>query len=88
MEDYFKDAIVYYYKYLIKEGYSDPVRIIISNFLEAVKITKEQEEYIKDKTNVDIKTINNLLILIKKMKADNKIDIQSLDLIESYLMKL
>ena len=88
MKDYFKDAIVYYFKHLAEEGYKDPVRIIISDFLETIKITKEQEEYIRKETGVKKNDIDNLLILIKKMKVDKEIDIQSLNLIENYLKKL
>ena len=88
MKEYFKDAIVYYYRFLVKEGYKDPVRVLISDFLETVKVTDEQEKYMKKEAGVNSKDIDNLLILIKKMKADKEIDIQSLDLIENYLKKM
>ena len=42
----------------------------------------------KKEAGVNSKDIDNLLILIKKMKADKEIDIQSLDLIEKYLKKM
>lgn len=88
MKEYFKDAIAYYFKWLSGEGYSDPVKIIISDFLDTIKITKEQKEYIQNKAGVKSDDIDNLLILIKKMKMDNKVDMQSLDLIEDYLKRM
>lgn len=88
MKEYFKDAVVYYFKWLAGEGYNDPVRVIISDFLDAIKVTKEQDDYIKKTANINKNDIDNLLILIKKMKMDNKIDTESLNLIEDYLKRL
>ena len=88
MKDYFKDAVAYYFKWLSGEGYADPARVIISDFLDTIKVTKEQENYIKKTASVEKKDIDNLLILIKKMKMDKEVDLQSLDLIEDYLKRL
>ena len=89
MQDYFKSAIAYYFKYLVDNGYNDPVKVIISDFLDTIKITKEQRDYILKENSIDDKdNINNMLVLIRKMKADNKIDVDSLDLIENGLKHL
>ena len=88
MKDYFKDAVAYYFKWLAGEGYSDPARVIIADFLDTIKVTKEQKDYINNSIPANKKDIDNLLILIKKMKMDNKIDTESLDLIEDYLKRM
>lgn len=88
MKDYFKSAVAYYFKHLIGEGYSDPVQVIIYDFLETIKITKEQQNYIMKTFNIEENDIFNLLILIKKMKSDKKIDEESLDLIADYIKHL
>ena len=89
MEEYFKSAIAYYFKYLIDNGYNDPVAVIISDFIDTIKITDEQREYILNKNKVtNNDTINNMIILIDKMKADGKIDVDSLNLIRKGLKHL
>ena len=88
MKDYFKSAIAYYFKYLVGEGYSDPVQVIIYDFLETIKITKEQQDFIINSFDINKKDIFNLLILIEKMKSDKKIDEESLDLIADYIKHL
>lgn len=89
MEEYFKSAIAYYFKYLIDNGYNDPVAVIISDFTDTIKITDEQREYILNKNKVtNNDTINNMIILIDKMKADGKIDVDSLNLIRKGLKHL
>lgn len=88
MKDYFKSAVAYYFKYLVGEGYNDPVQVIIYDFLETIKITKEQQKFIKKTFNIEENDIFNLLILIKKMKSDKKIDEESLDLIADYMKHL
>lgn len=89
MEEYFKSAIAYYFKYLIDNGYNDPVAVIISDFIDTIKITDEQREYILNKNKVtNNDTINNMIILIDKMKADGKIDVDSLNLIKKGLKHL
>lgn len=89
MDEYFKSAIAYYFKYLIDNGYNDPVAVIISDFIDTIKITDEQKEYIKNKNKVtNNDTINNMIILIDKMKADGQIDVDSLNLIRKGLKHL
>lgn len=89
MDEYFKSAIAYYFKYLIDNGYNDPVAVIISDFIDTIKITDEQREYILNKNKVtNNDTINNMIILIDKMKADGKIDVDSLNLIRKGLKHL
>ena len=88
MKDYFKNAIAFYYKHLLEEGYEDPIKVMISDFVNTVKITEEQERYINSMTKQEFKMIENILILIKKMKQDNKYDEKSLDLIEKGLSSL
>lgn len=88
MKDYFKSAVAYYFKHLVGEGYSDPVRIIIYDFLETIKVTKEQQNFMMKTFNIKENDMYNLLILIKKMKADKKIDEESLDLIADYIRHL
>ena len=88
MKDYFKSAVAYYFKYLAEEGYNDPVQVIIYDFLETIKITKEQQDYIMKAFNFEKGDIYNLLILIEKMKSDKKVDIESLDLIANYIKHL
>lgn len=88
MKDYFKSAVAYYFKYLAGEGYSDPTQVIIYDFLETIKITKEQQNFIMKTFNIRENDIFNLLILIKKMKLDKKIDDESLDLIADYIKHL
>jgi len=88
MKDYFKSTVAYYFKYLVGEGYNDPVQVIIYDFLETIKITKEQQDFIINSFDINKKDIFNLLILIEKMKSDKKIDEESLDLIADYIKHL
>jgi hypothetical protein len=88
MKDYFKSAVAYYFKYIVGEGYNDPVQVIIYDFLETIKITKEQQDFMINSFNINKKDIFNLLILIEKMKSDKKIDEESLDLIADYIKHL
>lgn len=88
MESYFKNAIVFYYKYLLEQGVDDPIRVIIGDFISTVKITKEQQEYIKNMSDKEFKMIENIIILISKMKLDKKYDEKSLDLIQQGLSNL
>lgn len=88
MKDYFKSAVAYYFKYLIGDGYSDPVQVIIYDFLETIKVTKEQQNFIMNTFNIRKNDIFNLLILIEKMKVDKKIDEESLNLIADYIKHL
>lgn len=88
MVNYFKNAIVFYYKFLLEDGCEDPVKVMVSDFVNTVKITEEQERYINSMTKQEFKMIENILILIKKMKQDNKYDEKSLDLIEKGLSSL
>jgi hypothetical protein len=88
MKDYFKSAVAYYFKYLVGEGCNDPVQVIIYDFLETIKITKEQQDFMINSFDINKKDIFNLLILIEKMKSDKKIDEDSLDLIADYIKHL
>lgn len=88
MKEYFKSAVAYYFKYLAGEGYNDPVQVIIYDFLETIKITKEQQDYMMKSFNIEKGDIYNLLILIDKMKSDKKVDDESLDLIADYIKHL
>lgn len=88
MKDYFKSAIAYYFKYLAGEGYSDPTQVIIYDFTETIRITKEQQNFIMKSFDIKQNDIYNLLILIEKMKLDKKIDEESLDLIADYIKHL
>lgn len=88
MEEYFKNALIFYYKDLVQKGYSDPVKIIIGDFVRTITITKEQQDYISKMTELDSKMIDNLLILITKMKYDKDYDEKSLDLLEKSLVHL
>lgn len=89
MKDFFKSSIAYYFKYLVDNGYNDPVKVIISDFINTIKITQEQKEYILNKNSVkNNDTINNMIILIEKMKSDGEIDVDSLNLIQEGLKHL
>lgn len=88
MKDYFENSLIFYYKDLVQKGCSDPVKIIIGDFVRTITITKEQQEYINKMTELDSKMIDNLLILISKMKNDEKYDNKSLDLLENGLKHL
>lgn len=88
MRDYFKSAIGFYYKDLAEKGCDDPVKVIIADFVNTVKITKEQEGFIYTMTKEDSKLLDNILILIAKMKIDKKYDGKNLDVIEKGLLHL
>lgn len=88
MKDYFKSAIAYYFKWLCERGYNDPVKVIISDFLDTVKITEEQKKYIVNATHTKQNNIDSMIILIKKMRSDGEIDNEALDLIEEGLRHL
>lgn len=88
MENYFKSSISYYFKWLVDNGYNDPMKVIISDFLNTVKITDEQREYIASQTKIEKNNIDNILILLKKMKVEKKIDVEAINLIEKELKKL
>ena len=88
MKDYFENSLIFYYKELVEKGCSDPVKIIIGDFVRTITITKEQQDYINKMTELDGKMISNLLILIAKMKSDKEYDEKSLDLLEKSLIHL
>ena len=88
MKDYFKSAIAYYFKWLCERGYNDPVKVIISDFLDTIKITSEQKKYIEDSASIKKTNVDSMIILIKKMKVDGEIDLESLNLIEEGLKHL
>ena len=88
MDDYFKSAIVYYFKYLVDNGFNDPMKVIITDFLDTVKITEDQKKYIYDNTGIKSNGIDNMIILIKNMRMQNEIDQESLKLIEDGLKRL
>lgn len=88
MKDYFKSAIAYYFKWLCEQGYADPVKVIISDFLSTIKITDEQKKYIVKTTNTKSNSVDSMIVLIKKMREDGEIDHESLNLIEDGLRHL
>lgn len=88
MKDYFKNSLIFYYKDLVNKGFDDPVKIIIGDFVNTITITNEQQEYISKMTEQDKKMIDNLLILILKMKNDKEYDNKSLELLENWLRYL
>lgn len=88
MKDYFKSAIAFYYKDLLEKGCDDPVKVIIADFINTVKITKEQQEFIHRMSEKEVKMLDNLLVLIAKMKIDEKYDSKSFDLVEKGLKHL
>lgn len=88
MKDYFENALIFYYKDLVEKGFDDPVKIIIGDFVRTIVITKEQQEYINKMTELDSRMIDNLLVLILKMKNDEKYDSKSIELLENGLKHL
>lgn len=88
MDDYFKSAIVYYFKYLVDNNFNDPIKVIITDFLDTVKITEEQKKYIYENTGIKNNGIDSMLVLIKRMRMQNEIDQESLKLIEDGLKRL
>jgi PP-loop superfamily ATP-utilizing enzyme len=88
MEDYFKSAIVYYFQHLVKNGSNDPVKVIIADLLDTVKITEEQKKYIYEQTGIKQNQVDSMLILIKKMRVTNEIDQEALKLIEEGLKQM
>lgn len=88
MDDYFKSAVVYYFKYLVEHGYNDPVKVIINDFLDTIKITDEQKKFIYNNNKVESNTVDNMMVLIKKMRISNEIDQEALKLIEDGLKKM
>lgn len=91
MKEYFNSTIVYYLRHLSENGCPDPVREIVSDFTEYMKnhISKEQKGYIeKNIKSSSVKTIEDMLILVKTMRVSNKYDEQSLKLIEEGLKSL
>lgn len=87
MEDYFKSAIAYYFKYLVDNGYNDPIKVIVSDFLDTVKMTDDQREYIKSNTKIEENTIDNIITLLRMMKTTGKVDNEAINLIEAELKK-
>lgn len=87
MEDYFKSAIAYYFKYLVDNGYNDPIKVIVSDFLDTVKMTDDQREYIKSNTKIEENTIDNIITLLRMMKTTGKVDNDAINLIEAELKK-
>jgi hypothetical protein len=91
MKEYFKSNIQYYLRHLQQSGCLDPVREIATDFTDYLKeyLTDEQKKYIKTNTqDRDKKIISDVLILIKTMKANNKVDPKILKLIEEGLSSL
>lgn len=74
MRDYFKNSIVYYYSHLKNEGCDDPVRVIISDFLETIKITDKQKEFIENNINTNKSDLKNIEVLLTKMNIKNSYD--------------
>ena len=88
MEEYFKNAVAFYYKDLVDKGCDDPMQVIIASFVNTVRITKEQQDFIMKMTNKDVRMIDNIIVLISKMKKDKKYNERNLDLIEKGLSHL
>ena len=81
MEDYFKSAIAYYFKYLVDNGYNDPIKVIVSDFLDTVKMTDDQREYIKSNTKDKIEVVddsssidfvNDSISVVTKFKGNSR----------------
>ena len=81
MKDYFKDSIIYYYNQLLREGCDDPLRVVISDLLDTIDVPKEQEKYLLEISSNHKKDLENIILILKKMKLENKIDGQAINLI-------
>lgn len=93
MKEYFQNTIFYYYEFLRKEGYNDPLQQLITDFVSFISISKEQKQFVYDtlipKDEQDMKeNINNIKLLIKKMQISNKVDKKALELIDNFLDSL
>lgn len=87
MKDYFKNSIVFYYRHLSEQGARDPIKVMIGDFLETVKVTENQKEFLEKQIKSD-NLIDNILILIAKMKRDKEYDEDTMELIEKSIMNL
>lgn len=96
MKEYFNSSIQYYLRHLSNEGCLDPIREIVTDFTKHLSnhISDEQKKYIEDNTINKIKTtkdrriIEDVLVLIKTIKIDKKVDEKTLTLIEEGLRSL
>lgn len=88
LKSHFQSAIVYYYKQLAESGYDDPVRVIIADFIDTVKVTDKQKDFMLASTSQDKKILDDIIVILRKMKSDEELDIKALDLAEKGLMHL
>lgn len=96
MKEYFNSSINYYLRHLSNEGCLDPVREIVTDFTKHLSehISNEQKKYIEEntinklKTTKDKRIIEDVLILIRSIKVDKKVDEKTLNLIEEGLKSL
>lgn len=85
MKSHFRSTIVYYFQHLVKEGHRDPSRVIVADLLETIELTKEQQDYVLRMTDEDKKIIDDVLILVRKMRKDKQLDMKALEVIEHSL---
>lgn len=85
MQNHFKNSIVYYYKHLVDNGCSDPLKVLIKDFLDTVEVSKEQRDFILSTSGENEKILTDVLTLISKTKATGVVVDKEIKVIESSL---
>lgn len=92
MKEYFYNSIQYYLKYLSQRGNTDPIRTLITDFINYLdkQVTNEQSDYIKKNTvyklqKEDQHIIETVLTLIKSTRVSKEYDDYTLKVIEDAL---
>ena len=86
MKEYFKNSIAYYYKHLRKSGCGDPLQVIASDFVNTIQLSDLQKEFVL--SNAKPKKVENIILILKKMQSDKKIDNKAIDIIIKELNEL
>lgn len=85
MKNTFKNSIIYYYKYLLSVGCNDPLKVIISEFLETIDLPDIQRDHILSITGKNKELLDNVHTIIKGAKKKNNLSKSDIDVIEKTL---
>lgn len=90
-ENAVRKMLMYYLSALEASGVEDTKQFVASRISEMIDLSDEQQKFIVMNFNEEGKIVHNIndcIGLLNKMKKDNKIDLESIDIIEQFLKLL
>ena len=90
-ENAVRKMLMYYLSALEASGVEDTKQFVASRISEMIDLSDEQQKFIVMNFNEEgtiVHNINDCIGLLNKMKKDNKIDVESIDIIEQFLKLL